>query len=253
MNLDDTTRGKIDSMSEDELLHEINLGAKSRFQGSKFAYVKTRLGHLKNKQEQDARDAQQEAVREANFIAKRGWWVQAGIALLGAIAAGVATWFLNHLADEQRDRERFIDRRETLLQRIVADDNQMKLLQFQGTWLLREMRDAEQENLLWGDEKVESAKMMLGLHTFIEQTLPQLVVRPYPAGEIGNWTLSPENERKLQEASRFESRYAGMAEFRGFEITLKTGDQLSAVIDKRRQARFRHRPASPPMPASAPS
>lgn len=252
MALDPKLRAKINSLSEDELQYEIHLGPKSRFQGPKFAYLKTRLDELRSNEEKGARDAQHEAVLDANRIAKRGWWVQAAIALLGAIAAGAATWFLNQQADEQRDRERFVDRRETLLQRIVANDNHMKLLQFQGTWLLKEIRDAEQENLLWDDEKIESAKMVSSLQTFIDQTLPKLNTRPYSPSEIATWVFSPTNDVQLQEANRFESRYAGMAELKGFEISLKTGDQLLSIIDKRRQSRFKHRPAAPPVPASSP-
>lgn len=73
MNLDPKTRTRIDAMSEEELLHEVNLGAQLRFQGPKFAYVKTRLDQLRNKQEQDNHDAQHDAVLDANRIAKRGW------------------------------------------------------------------------------------------------------------------------------------------------------------------------------------
>lgn len=152
--------------------------------------------------------------------------MQAAIALLGAVAAGAVTWFLNQQADGQRDRERFVERREALLQKMVANDNHMKLLQFQGTWLLREIRDADQENLMWDDEKLEAAKMVSSLQIFLEQSLPKLMTRPYTASDIGSWTFSPESDMKLQEANRFESKYTGMAELRGFEISLKTGDQL---------------------------
>lgn len=251
MNPEKAAREKIDALSERELLHEINLGPKSRFQGNKFAYVETRYQSLKGQQEQTSRDDQVKAMRDANYIAKRGWLIQIGIAVLGAIAAGAASWFLNNFADEKRDRERFVERREALLQKIVANDNYMKLLRFQGTWLLREMRDAEQENLFWDNEKVESARMMRALQVFLEESLPKLLVRPHSASEIGTWTRSPENEQRLQGADRFESRYAGMAELRAFEINLKTGDEIVAVIDKRRQVRLHQRPPAPSVPASA--
>ena len=105
---------------------------------------------------------------------------------------------------------------------------------------------------MWDDEKAESAKMVSGLRTFIDQSLPKLMTRPYSAGEIGSWSFTPENDGKLQEANRYESKYSGMAELKAFEISLKSGDQLLTVVDKRRQSRFRHRPAAPPMPASSP-
>lgn len=59
-------RAAIDALSSDELEHELNLGNSSRFQGEKFAYLKTRKTILSG-QKIESEKAQESAHRQHEF------------------------------------------------------------------------------------------------------------------------------------------------------------------------------------------
>ena len=75
--LDEQSRRTIDKLSRSELVHEINRGRQSKFQGDKFDYLKTRLAlveqeeHQHEIQQQLGLDAEgNQVAREANQIAR---------------------------------------------------------------------------------------------------------------------------------------------------------------------------------------
>lgn len=68
--LSDESKRKIDELSREALLEEINKGNKSRLQGEKFAYAKTRRDLLEQQDIQHQIQQQLSLDAEANKIAK---------------------------------------------------------------------------------------------------------------------------------------------------------------------------------------
>lgn len=64
--LSSEAKATIDSLSLEELEHELNLAQRSRFQGEKFAYLRTRKGVL-NELKADREKAAEQALRQREF------------------------------------------------------------------------------------------------------------------------------------------------------------------------------------------
>jgi hypothetical protein len=68
--ISDDARRTIDSLSREELVSEINRQHRSRFQGDKYAYLKTRLALIDEGQRVEGEKRQLSLAEEANRIAR---------------------------------------------------------------------------------------------------------------------------------------------------------------------------------------
>jgi len=78
---------RIDSLSEEELRYEVNLGTKSRFQREKFAYVQSRLSELEAKRMQGTVQASN-TTNESWVVRHTGALITAFATIVAAIIAG---------------------------------------------------------------------------------------------------------------------------------------------------------------------
>lgn len=76
--LSEDSKNKIEAMSKDELLQEINKGNRSRFQGEKFDYIKYCYENIKNQKQQEIRQEdiahrteELNLAREANQLSNK--------------------------------------------------------------------------------------------------------------------------------------------------------------------------------------
>lgn len=104
--LSDEAKKTIDALSKDELRQEINKGSASRFQGDKFAYVKTRYAAIDDQEQYEmrqedlahkteelnlAREANQ-LSHKANKLSKIAIWISVVAALIAFGALIVNIW-----------------------------------------------------------------------------------------------------------------------------------------------------------------
>lgn len=97
------TRATIDALSPEELEYEFNRGRTSRFQGEKFAYLKTRRGLLIQKKDDEQR-AEEAAHRQREFGLHRvSTWVTV-VCSVGALAFGTG-WYQEHQKNQRAQIE----------------------------------------------------------------------------------------------------------------------------------------------------
>ena len=86
--ISEDAKSRIDSLSEEELRYEVDLGAKSRFQREKFAYVQSRLSELEAKKLQETSQASN-PTNESWISRHTGALITALATIVAAIIGGV--------------------------------------------------------------------------------------------------------------------------------------------------------------------
>ena len=82
------TKAAIDSLSADELQYEVNLGARSRFQGEKFAYLKARKELLNGLKADIERVAEQAQKRREFRLTSISTWIAIVCSVLSLVVGG---------------------------------------------------------------------------------------------------------------------------------------------------------------------
>jgi len=109
--LSEISKAAVDSLSKEELQHEINLAARSRFQGEKFAYVKTRLSALLAAEQAHDKAEQSTDRKKELFLKSISTWVAIGTSVLGLVFGG--GWFQEYQKSKRAQTE--------ATQRLVAE------------------------------------------------------------------------------------------------------------------------------------
>ena len=120
------SRATIDALSSEELEQEINLGRLSRFQGEKFAYVKTRRSELVARKSQ-AEKAETATERRRDFhLNSVGTWVAVVASVMSLVVGG--GWYQEYqknLHAENEANARLVAEDLQPIATLLADNNGM--------------------------------------------------------------------------------------------------------------------------------
>lgn len=135
------TKAAIDALSPDELAHEVNLGEKSRFQGEKFAYLRTRKAIL-GEQKADSEKVAELAQRRREFrLTSISTWVAIVCSILGLLVGG--GWY--------QERQKNVRAEADANQRLVAEYLQpIATLLSDNDVIFRELRSQPYAEPGWG-------------------------------------------------------------------------------------------------------
>lgn len=97
-------KSRIDSLSEEDLRHEVSLGSSSRFQREKFAYIQNRLSDLETKRMQE--NAQASNPANESWVARHtGTLIMALAVIIAPVIGGVILIYSQNLSPPDNTRK----------------------------------------------------------------------------------------------------------------------------------------------------